>query len=286
MRAEQVTGPHAHHGEGPVWDTSWGGLRFVDMLAGDILTADLSTGEVERLHVGEVAAAFRPRTSGGMVVAIERGFALVGADGSVDRLPELWHDEGVRMNEGGCDPQGRFYCGSMAYASTKGAGTVYRLAPDRTVSVVLTDVTISNGLAWSPDHTQAYYIDTPTGRVDAFDYHPQTGLVVDSRRPVVEIPGEWGGPDGMTVDAEGYLWVAMWGGSAVRRFAPDGTLDGVVEVPGAQQVTACTFGGSDLDELFVTTSRQGLSDDEQPAAGAVFSVRPGVRGLPALPYAG
>lgn len=285
MDAEQVTPPHAHHGEGPVWHESWGGLRFVDMLAGDILTVDVSSGDVERLHVGEVAAAFRPRAAGGMIVAIERGFATVDVDGNVESLGELWSDPGVRMNEGGCDPHGRFYCGSMAYKGSSGAGAMYCLNPDRTVAKILPEVTVSNGLAWSPDHKLAYYIDTATHRIDVFDYDPSVGLVVESRRPLVEIPREDGGPDGMTVDAEGYLWVAMWGGSAVRRFSPTGALDGVIELP-ATQVTACTFGGPNLDELFITTSRQGLSDDEQPLAGAAFRARPGVRGLPVLPFAG
>ena len=219
---EQVTDPHAHHGEGPVWHDGWGGLRFVDMLAGDILTADLATGGVERLHIGEVAAAFRPRTAGGMVAAIERGFAFIADDGTVERLGEVWTDPDVRMNEGGCDPDGRFYCGSMAYASTPGAGSVYRLDPDGSYSVILTGVTVSNGLAWTPDQQVAYYIDTATQRVDAFDYDPALGLVADSRRPIVDIPAVHGGPDGMAVDVDGYLWVAMWGGSAVRRYAPDG----------------------------------------------------------------
>lgn len=285
VAVEQVTDPHAHHGEGPVWHPSWGGLRFVDMLAGDILTADLATGAVTRTHIGEVAAAFRPRVGGGLVAANERGFLLLADDGTIEHLGEVWSDPTIRMNEGGCDPHGRFYCGSMAFAGTPGAGTVYRLDPDRRVSVVLTDVTISNGLAWAPEQHLAYYIDTRTQRVDAFDYDPARGIVAESRRPIVTIPGEHGGPDGMTVDAEGYLWVAMWGGSAVRRYAPDGRLDGVVELP-VTQVTACTFGGSNLDELYITTSRQGLPEGKQPSAGAIFVAETGVRGLPVLPFAG
>lgn len=282
---EQATDPHAHHGEGPVWHSGWGGLRFVDMLAGDILTVDLESGGVDRMHVGKVAAAFRPRSRGGMVVAVERGFAFVDDTGTVERLGDLWSDPGIRMNEGACDPDGRFYCGSMAYDATPGAGTVYRLDTDGKVSVVLEGVTISNGLAWSPDLSKAYYIDTPTQAVDVFDYDPTSGLVVASRRTLVRIPREHGGPDGMAVDAEGYLWVAMYGGSAVRRYAPDGQPDGVIELP-VSQVTACTFGGPDLTELYITTSREGLPDGEQPAAGAVFVARPGVRGLPVQPYAG
>lgn len=282
---EQITGPHAHHGEGPVWYDGWDGLRFVDMLAGDILCVDTTTEDVDRIHVGDVAAAFRPRANGGMVVAVERGFAFVNDDGDIQNLSELWDDPKVRMNEGSCDPQGRFYCGSMAYDSTPGAGSVHRLETDQTASLVLSDVTASNGLAWSPDGNLAYYIDTPTRRVDAFDCSPEAGPLVSSRRTVVEIPHTHGLPDGMTVDAEGCLWVALWGGSAVRRYRSDGTLDGVVELP-VSNVTACTFGGDNLDQLYITTSRQGLPEGAQPSAGAVFRARPGVRGLPVLPYRG
>ena len=282
---EQVTDPHAHHGEGPVWHESWGGLRYVDMLAGDILTVDPDSAGVDRLHVGEVAAAFRPRTAGGMVAAIDRGFAFIAADGTLESLGDVWPDTAVRMNEGGCDPDGRFYCGSMAYEGTPGAGSVYCLDVDHSVSTVLEGVTVSNGLAWSVDGQLAYYIDTHEQSVDVFDYDPATGIVAASRRRLVTIPPEHGGPDGMTVDADGYLWVAMWGGSAVRRYAPDGSPDGVVELP-VTQVTACTFGGANLDELYITTSRESVPAGEQPAAGAIFRASPGVRGLPAHSYAG
>lgn len=283
MRVEQITGPDAHHGEGPVWHDSWGGLRWVDMLAGDVLSLD-PDGTVQRWHVGSVAAAMRPRTTGGMVLALERGFALVdGWREPVHRLGELWTDPGVRMNEGGCDPHGAFYCGSMAYDAASGAGSLYRLDPVGTVDVVVSGVTISNGLAWSPDGSTAYYVDTPTQRVDAFDYEPGRGL--SGRRTVIEVSSEDGSPDGLTVDSEGCLWVALWDGAAVRRYTPDGCLDAVVPLP-VSRVTACTFGGAELDELYITTSRDGLDPGTEPEAGALFRVSPGVRGLPTLPYAG
>jgi sugar lactone lactonase YvrE len=262
-----------------VWATGWDGLRFVDMLAGDIVGLDRGGALVERLHVGDVAAAFRPRAGGGMVVAVERGFALMDADGVLEILPELWNDPNVRMNEGGADPQGRFYCGSMAYDMTSGAGRLYRLDPDRTVDVVEPSVTCSNGLGWSPDRQTAYYIDSTTQRVDALD-GDFTG-----RRPFITVPPEHGLPDGLTVDSEGGVWVAFYGGSAVRRYSPDGRVDAVLEVP-VTQVTACTFGGAALDELYITTSRENLPEGEQPAAGSIFRARPGVTGLPVVPFAG
>lgn len=280
MRAHQVTDPVAYHGEGPVWSPRWGGLRWVDMLAGDILT--LRDGEITRTHVADVAAAVRPRRGGGAVIGVTRGFALEDPDGTVHTLTELWSDTGIRMNEGACDPDGRFYCGSMAYDTEPGAGSLYRLDPDGSVEVVLTDVTISNGLDWSPDGTAAYYIDTTTERVDQFDYDAASGLT--NRRLFVDVSGP-GKPDGLNVDAEGGVWVALYNGGKVHRYSATGQLDEVVEVA-ARQVTACTLGGEQLDELFITTSREGLEPDDDPLAGALFSIRVGVPGLPTREFAG
>lgn len=280
--ATQLTEPVAFHAEGPVWSPAWGGLRYVDMFAGDVLSVH-ADGEIGRRHVGAIAAALRPRLGGGAVIAVERGFVLEDSAGDVHALPEAWADPTVRMNDGGCDPDGRFYCGSMAYDQARGRGSLYRLDADGTVSVQLTGATISNGLAWSPDGSNAYYIDTPTRRVDIFDYAPDTGLT--GRRTLVEIADGAGSPDGMTVDAEGSIWVALYGGSAVHRYRPDGVLDGVVELP-VSKVTACTFGGDGLDQLFITTSREHLAEGVEPGAGAVFMCTPGVVGVPVAEFAG
>jgi sugar lactone lactonase YvrE len=281
VRAEQLTGPVAYHGEGPVWSPLWGGLRWVDMLAGDVLSLQ-DTGQVARRHVGTVAAALRPRQAGGAVIGIERGFALEGADGSLAYPEELWSDPGIRMNEGACDPDGRFYCGSMAYDQAPGAAALYRLDSDGTVTVVLEAVTVSNGLDWSPDGSRAYYNDTATGQVAVFDYDRDTGL--NNRRTFVEIP-DGGRPDGLTVDSAGGVWVAIFNGAQVQRYTPEGVLDEVVEV-GARKVTACTFGGDHVDRLFITTSREGLQPDEDPMAGSLFTVKPGVVGMPVREFAG
>lgn len=279
--ADPVTGPVAQHGEGPVWHPSFAGIRWVDMLAGDILELDGDT--VRRTHVGAVAAAFRPRRDGGTVVADERGFVLLDAAMGVEqRLGDVWEDPEVRMNDGGCTPDGAFVCGSMAYDERPGAGALYRLAPDLTVERLFGDVTISNGFAVTPDGRRAYYADTPTGRVDVLDVVDGT---VGHRRPAIRVASDHGSPDGLTVDAEGAVWVALWGGSAVHRYTPDGALDTVVRLP-VPNVTACTFGGPGLDRLFVTTSKNGTDTAAHPHAGALFAVDPGVCGLPVLEFGG
>lgn len=275
--AEQLTPALAHHGEGPVWDDGAGCLRWVDLLRGDVLTLG-ADGRVERLHVGDVAAAVRPRTGGGLVVAVERGFALVDRDGDVVTLPPLWTDPGVRMNDGACDPQGRFYCGSMAYDAAPGRGALYRLDADGTTEAVLTGVTISNGLAWRPDGAHALYVDSPTQRIDVLDVDAAAGRF-GARRPFVTVEEAAGMPDGIALDAEGGVWVALWGGGAVRRYDEDGRLDAVVDL-GVRNVTACALHDGDL---FVTTS--AVDDPDSPAAGALFRIPVGVAGLTAGAFA-
>ncbi|MEJ5946078.1 SMP-30/gluconolactonase/LRE family protein [Pseudokineococcus basanitobsidens] len=297
LEARQISPPLAHHGEGPVWDTAAATLRWVDMLRGDLLSwapPDGWDGEpadpdaVRRDHLGEVLAVVRPRAAGGYVMALERCFALL-EDGELGaapprRLPEVWDDPGVRFNEGACDPRGRFYAGSMAYDQREGAASLYRLDEDLSVHVVLRGLTISNGLGWAPDGSFAYHHDTPTQalwRLVVDDDGEVTG-----REEVRRTPEDRGGPDGLAVDEEGCVWTALFGGSAVQRVSPGGELLAVVDV-GATQVTACAFGGPDLADLFITTSADGLEDvDDDPLAGALFHVRPGVRGLPVPPFAG
>jgi len=277
--AEQLTDPVTHHGEGPVYAAAWGGLAFVDMLAGDVLFL-AADGGIGRVHVGTVAAVIRPRRGGGAVIGVQRGFVLREPDGSLTRLPEVFSDDSVRMNEGGCDPAGGFYCGSMAYDQRPGGGTLYRLDPDGSVRVVLESVTVSNGLDWSPDGSLAYYNDTATHRIDVFDWNPAAGLT--GRRPFVEL-GELR-PDGLTVDAQGAVWAALFGGGQVRRYTADGRLDRTVTVPTAS-VTACTLGGPDGRDLFITTSKDDVPDTDR-LAGAVFTVRADAPGQRVREFAG
>lgn len=273
---ENVTGPIAFHAEGPVWSPTWAGLRYVDLTAGDLLT--VTDAGVAKRHVGTVAAFHRPRRGGGFVVALERGLAICDHEGDELRmLAPVWDDEGIRFNDGAASPEGTLYGGSMAYDGTEGAGTLYRFSSTlMTTEVVASGVTVSNGLAFSPDGTLAYYADTPTGRIDVFD-NVDDRLV--NRRPFAEVEGE-GQPDGLCVDAEGGVWAAMYGGSAVHRYV-DGALSSSISLP-VTNVTACTFGGPDLLTLFITTTRENVPEGEQPEAGSVFAAEPGVAGLPAL----
>lgn len=270
--------------EAPVWDARDGSLLWVDILRHEIHRFDGADRVVARLPDPVGAAAVR--AAGGLVAATGMGVALVDEEtGASEWIARV--DRGERMNDAKCDPAGRLWAGTMTNDRRPGASALYRLDAERRIATVLGDVTLSNGLGWSPDGGTMYYVDTPQEAVDAFDFDPATGAVAGRRRlvDVRELPGR---PDGLTVDAEGAIWVAMARGWAVRRFLPDGTPDAVVDVP-AYKVTSCTFGGPGLDELYITTACFGLDERElaaQPHAGAVFRCRPGVAGLPAREYAG
>jgi sugar lactone lactonase YvrE len=276
--AEQFTDAFLGHGESPIWWPT-GHLRCIDVYAGDLVDID-EAGRASRTHVGAVATVVRPRALGGAVVAVERGIALLDEAGTVSTMPPVWADTSIRMNDGGCDPDGRFYCGSMGSDAAPGRGTFFRFdAADRSTEL-LSSVTISNGFCFAGDGRTAYYVDTPTQRIDVFDY--VDGELIN-RRPFVEIAPAGGAPDGLTVDAAGGVWVACWGAGAVRHYDREGRLDEVVAVPGVSQPSAVALGGHHLDQLYITTSREGLGPDDEPSAGALF-VLPGVGpGLPVLP---
>ncbi|EYR64000.1 gluconolactonase [Actinotalea ferrariae CF5-4] len=284
--AEQVTAAITYHGEGPCWWPGWGGLRWVDLLAGDLLTLR-GDGRVDRLHVGDVAAFVRPRSGGGYVVAVERGLALADAPDAVPvPLPPLWEDRGVRMNDGGCDAAGNLWAGSMAYDGRAGGGDLWRVDPRGGATVVLPGTTIANGLAFPADGGPAWFNDSGEGRTQrltapAGDWPGVgTGELVAS---TVHRPEE-GVPDGLVLDAEGCVWTALHGAGRVVRLSPEGRVLDVVLVP-AHQVTACTLGGADLRDLYITTSRENLADPE-PEAGALFRARVEVPGVPVLPFGG
>jgi sugar lactone lactonase YvrE len=192
------------------------------------------------------------------------------------------------MNDGACDPQGRFWAGTMAYDESPGAGTLYRLELDGRCSTVLTGLTISNGIGWSPDGGTMYLSDSGTRLVEAFDFDGVTGAI-SGRRTLVRIDEPGVAPDGLTVDEDGDIWVAMYGGWAVHRYGPEGSLRATLPMPVAQ-ATSCAFGGDDRRTLFVTTGRERLEEGDlegQPDAGRVFSVVGlDARGEGCAPYLG
>ena len=279
--------------EGPRWHEERQQLLWVDILGCRLhratLTPDRGLERVETIAVDRHVGAVAPAVGGGYVLAAGQGFLFVDHAGSIHELaqPESGHTE-VRMNDGACDPQGRFWAGTMAYDESPGAGVLYRLELDGSCTTVLTGLTISNGLGWSPDGSTMYLNDSGTGRVEAFLFNGSSGALSD-RRTLVHVDQAGVAPDGLTVDEEGAIWVALWNGGAVHRYGPDGSLLSTVELP-VQRPTSCAFGGADRRTLFVTTARTGLDDaalSRQPDAGRVFAIDGlGVRGLPAMPYRG
>ena len=284
---ELILDAGAELGEGPVWHAPDRVVLWVDITAGLVHRFDPATGRDETYHVEAPLGAVVPTTSGRFALAGPDGFARFDpATGEREPIADVEADDPrTRLNDGKCDPAGRFWAGTMDVEGLRPIGSLYRLAADRGVARVLDGVTISNGLAWSPDASTMYYIDSATHAVDALDFEAETG-VVTGRRHLAEFPHAWGLPDGMTVDEEGFLWVAFWRGSALRRIALDGRVVTTVHFP-VSLVTSCAFGGDDLTDLYVTSAMIELTDverGEQPAAGGLFLLRPGVRGLPAVPF--
>lgn len=278
IAAEQFTDRITHHGEGAVWSETWGGLRCVDMLAGDVLAID-ANGNLARHHLGTIAAMIRPVRAGLSIVATERSLVLWDErDETITPLTDDFAPEGTRLNEGTCAPDGSLFIGSLAYDFHPGGGALYRYAAAETTASTLSAATISNGIGFSPDGTRVYYVDSARHAIEQFTVTENHEWV--DRRLLASIDEKHGSPDGLWVDEEGAVWVALYGGSAVRRYLPDGTLDEIVTV-GARQVTSCTFGGT---ALFITTSRENLSDDDDPLAGCLFRAETGIRGLEVLPF--
>lgn len=273
-------------GEGPVWNPETERLIWVDILESEVHEYDPGGGEdtlVTRTpqHVG----AALPRAGGGLVVNLRDGVGLYDPDGGFRWLAEL-PEEGVRGNDAAVAPDGALWAGTMRYDEAEGGGTLRRVSPGGEVVTVLDRVTISNGLGWSPDGRLLYHIDTPTRRVDVCAVDPASGLVT-GRRPFVRVQGP-GMPDGLTVDAAGCVWVALWKGGAVHRYRPDGGLDLSLDLP-VTLTTACAFGGPGLRDLYITSATVGLSPAEreaQPLAGSLFVVPDAGQGLPSPPFAG
>lgn len=274
----------ARVGEGPFWDATTSELTWVDILDGTIYTADPTRPYPRTTTLPTLVGAAIPKRTGGFVAATTEGFTDIGRDGGwTTRRTVL--APGRRMNDAKCDPAGRLWAGGCDLEFASGYGALYVLDTDWTVHHVLDDLTQPNGLGWSPDGRTFYLIDTFAREVDAFDL-AHDRLAPGNRRTLARFPSGGGVPDGMAIDAEGCLWIAMWGGGRLVRLAPDGRLLGEVQLPVALP-SSCAFGGPDLDVLYVTTAREGLGPHPAGPAGSVLAVRGlGVRGLPVGRFGG
>jgi sugar lactone lactonase YvrE len=273
----------AELGEGPVWDPDAGCLYFVDIERGAVHRYDPATATSRSFQIGTMVGAAALTAARDLVLAVRDGFARLDLDsGQVRAIAAVEADlPDQRMNDGKCDPAGRFWAGTMALDKRRGAGALYRLDPDGRVTRMLDGVSISNGLDWSADGRLMYYVDTPTRSIDVFDFDVATGTIAN-RRSLARVEHGEGWPDGLTLDADGFIWVALWAGAAVRRYAPDGTLDRLVSIP-TTYPTSCAFGGPDFRDLYVTTAATALTPEErlrEPLAGGLFRCRPGVPGRP------
>ncbi len=274
-------------GEGPCWDRRTSILYWVDIEEGLLHAYDPSRHADRTVPVHQPIGAVVTRASGGLILALRDGFfAFDPSSASLEAIvdPEA-HLPTTRFNDGKCDPSGRLWAGTTGLP--RGCA-LYRLDLDLSAHRMVSGVSISNGLAWSPDERIMYYVDSPTRAIVAFDYERGSGQIA-RRRQAFRIPEGMGLPDGMTIDEEGMLWVALWDGGLVGRWDPQtGDLVGRVRLP-VSRPTSCAFGGEHLDELYITSARVGLDEAslaEQPLAGGIFKCRPGVRGGPSWDFRG
>jgi sugar lactone lactonase YvrE len=289
VSVEVVVDARATIGEGPVWDARENVVWWVDITRNLVHRYDPGSGHDSTIDIGQAVGAVVPRASGGLALAVQDGFAVLDPETRrLDLIAPVEKDQPEnRMNDAKCDTSGRLWGGTMAYSEAAGAGAFYRLDTDHSVVRILDHITCSNGIGWSPDDRVMYYIDSGAQQVDVFDYERATGNV-RNRRKLISIAADDGVPDGIAVDALGYIWVALWGGAAIRRFAPDGSLDKVLEIP-AKQVTSCVFAGRDLTDLYITSACEGLAESElkaYPHSGALFVYHPAVAGQPTNSYGG
>ncbi|SDO19236.1 SMP-30/gluconolactonase/LRE family protein [Alkalicoccus daliensis] len=282
-KAELVYDAKARLAEGPFWDKEQQQLIWVDIEGKTVNFLD-PLGENEAHPVEQRV---------GVAVLSEKGYLYLGMDHGFYRydresrkLTQISDPEeelpGNRFNDGKCDPLGNFWAGTMVLEGEEGNASLYKMDTQETVTTEITDLTISNGLVWDEKKELMYFIDTPTHQIRAYPFDFNRGVINGEAKIVFEVPDDFGHPDGMTMDREGMLWVAFFDGGCVRRIDPEeGKVLEKIDVP-ASNVTSCCFGGSEMDELFITTAREGKSEEElaeEPHAGGIFRVKPGVKGV-------
>lgn len=283
-----ITETRAALGEGAIWHNDR--LYWIDVVGQRIYTYEPKSETERFIQLDSMIGTVVPRAKGGLVAALQTGFAFVDENsGQVTPIADPEKDiPENRFNDGKCDPTGRLWAGTMALTGDKPSGALYSLETDGSVSKKLEGITISNGICWSLDAKTMYYIDSPTRQVVAFDYDRDSGAITN-QRVVVEIEDPGAVPDGMTIDERGYLWIALWGGSAVVCHDPEtGQRYDTVELP-TSLITSCAFGGENLEDLYITCARTDLSEEElkaQPYAGGLFRTKVGVKGVPSFAYQG
>lgn len=280
----------AHLGEGPVWDEIRQKLWWVDILSGKLHKYDPSASKNSSIDLGEHIGAAVLRKNGGFVLAMKSGFYFFNektAEKTAVTDPESHLPEN-RFNDGKCDPAGRFWAGTLNYNLEKGAGSLYCLKPELTVEKKVSGITISNGLSWNSRGDRFFFIDTPTGNISSFQYDKESGDI-SNRSVITHIDEKIGYPDGMTIDEDDKLWVALYGGGRVIRINPEnGEIEFEVVLP-VPKPTSCTFGGKDLNELYITTCREHMSREElkkYPQSGSLFRAKLPFRGMPVNRFAG
>ncbi len=283
MQPQLFLDARAELGEGPFWDTRTQTLHWLD-----ILNKRVYAGPDLLAQLDEFIGCAAPRADGGLILALKNSIVDL-KPGSIRPavLAALSEPVNNRFNDGKCDPAGRFLAGSMDLNESAPTGALYSF-DGKTVTKLLSGITISNGLTWSPDHQTFYYTDTPTRQVTAFDYDLATGQVANPR-PAVRVPDGLGWPDGMTSDTDGNLWIAMWGGAQVTKWDPrTGRLLDQIPMP-VLQPSSCIFGGADLNELYVTSARKGLGQADlakYPLSGGLFKIDTDVTGVPTFQFRG
>ncbi|BBJ27402.1 SMP-30/gluconolactonase/LRE family protein [Athalassotoga saccharophila] len=268
--------------EGPSWDEDKEVLYWVDIEGKKVHIFNPQKKVDKEIAVDQYVGAAVPTKSGELLLAMKNGFYFLNLEnGHLTFISNPEQNKPFnRFNDGKCDCAGRFFAGTMSLNETDPTGALYCLETDRKIRKVLENVTISNGITWSPDNRTMYYIDSPNKCVDAFDYDPEDGTI-SNRRTIIVV--EDGVPDGMTSDSEGMLWIAHWGGWQVSRWDPYKRKQiGSVKLP-VEKVSSCVFGGAALDELYITTARKG-NVKGQPDAGGIFIVNPNVKGIPTYKY--
>lgn len=289
MKWEILSDEICELGEGPLWDRKKQRIIWLDIEAKNIHQYYFPGNRKETFHLNQKIGSVCLSTSPYLVGALQNGFAKIDTDKKTLEMiadPER-HLPGNRFNDGKCDPAGRFWAGTMGLPGKTKSGSLYTLEKDLSVSIKIKNVGCSNGMAWSTDHTVFYFIDTATRQVVAYDYDISDGSI-HNKRIIISFTAENGLPDGMTIDSEGMLWIALWGTGKIERWDPNKKrlLDQLF-LP-VSQVTSCIFGGENLNDLYITTAKCGLEEKQlkdQPLAGALFVFKDcGYCGLPAFEF--